>query len=461
MNKKDQKPTFNNNKSSSNQSNISQVNSQQKKGIAKDSKLHENKPHDSKSQDNKPQLDHNWQDDALDISLGYDEATLAIRAGYHRTDEGEHSEAIFATSSYVYQNAKDAADHFNGNKKGNVYSRHTNPTVRAFERRLALLEGGERCVATASGMGAILAMCLAYLKAGDHLLCAKQLFGSSVALFDTYFASFGVAVSYVDCFDNNAWQNAIQDNTKILYCESPSNPLAQIADIGFLANLAKSNGALLIVDNCFATPAIQKPLALGADIVIHSASKYIDGQGRVLGGALVGSDALMEKAFGVVRTGGISLSPFNAWVLLKGLETLSLRMRVHCDNANQVAKFLSNHHQVKAVHFSGLSDHPSHELAKRQHNGDNAFGAIVGFEVADQQAAWHIIDSTKMISITNNLGDAKTTITHPATTTHFRMSETARQEAGVSDGLIRLSVGLESVADILADLARGLDTLGD
>ncbi len=451
MNPKDQQLNNQLDNQNSNQPNISQPTNQ----------LQDNQLQDNKPQDNKPQLDHNWQDDTLDISLGYDEATLAIRAGYHRTDEGEHSEAIFATSSYVYQNAKDAADHFNGNKKGNVYSRHTNPTVRAFERRLALLEGGERCVATASGMGAILTMCLAYLKAGDHLLCAKQLFGSSVALFDTYFASFGVAVSYVDCFDNTAWQNAIQDNTKILYCESPSNPLAQIADIAFLAQLAKDKGALLIVDNCFATPAIQKPLALGADIVIHSASKYIDGQGRVLGGALVGSDALMEKAFGVVRTGGISLSPFNAWVLLKGLETLSLRMRVHCDNANQVAQFLSNHQQVKAVHFSGLIDHPSHELVKRQHIANNAFGAIIGFEVADQKAAWHIIDSTKMISITNNLGDAKTTITHPATTTHFRMSKTARQEAGVSDGLIRLSVGLEAVKDIIADLARGLDTLGD
>lgn len=408
-------------------------------------------------------LDDNWQSDALDPSLGFFEETLAIRGGYHRTDEGEHGEAIFTTSSYVYKSAKDAADHFDGTKKGNVYSRHTNPTVRAFERRLALLEGGERCVATASGMGAILTMCLAYLKAGDHLLCAKQLFGSSVALFDTYFKAFGVEVSYVDCFDNDAWTNAIQPNTKVLYCESPSNPLAQIADLSFLARLAHDNGALLIVDNCFATPAIQKPLELGADVVIHSASKYIDGQGRVLGGALVGSDELMEKAFGVVRTGGISLSPFNAWVLLKGLETLNLRMKAHCENANQVAQFLANHKAVKKVHFSGLPDHASHDIAKRQHSHldvqGGAFGAIIGFEVADKTQAWHVIDSTRVISITNNLGDAKSTITHPASTTHFRMTPEQRVEAGVNDGLIRLSVGLENVNDIIKDLGRGLDSL--
>ncbi len=410
------------------------------------------------------QLDPNWLHDALDLSQDYQDQTIAVRAGYHRTDEGEHNEAIFATSSYVYPSAKDAADHFNGNKKGNVYSRHTNPTVRAFERRLATLEGGARCVATASGMGAILTMCLAYLKAGDHLLCAKQLFGSSVALFDTYFKPFGVEISYVDCFDNAAWQAAIRPNTKVLYCESPSNPLAQIADITFLANLAHTNGALLIVDNCFATPALQKPLTLGADVVIHSASKYIDGQGRVLGGALVGSEELMEKAFTVIRTGGISLSPFNAWVLLKGLETLSLRMKAHCENANQVAEFLHNHPNVTKVHFSGLPDHPSHHVAKRQHIALNnvqggAYGAIIGFEVADQAAAWHVIDHTKVISITNNLGDAKSTITHPATTTHFRMTPEQRAEAGVNEGLIRLSVGLEDVVDIINDLKWGLDSL--
>lgn len=405
-------------------------------------------------------LDDNWQSDALDLSLGYAEQTIAVRGGYHRSDEGEHSEAIFTTSSYVYESAADAAAHFDGRKKGSIYSRHTNPTVRTFERRLAALEEGERAVATASGMGAILTMCMAYLESGDHLLAAKQLFGSSVALFDNYMVKYGVSVTYVDCFDNDAWAAAMQDNTKLLFCESPSNPLAQICDIGYLSELAHEHGALLAVDNCFATPAIQKPLTLGADVVVHSATKYIDGQGRVLGGALVGSDELMEKAFTVIRTGGISLSPFNAWVFIKGLETLSLRMQAHCDNANKVAAFLAAHPKVSQVHFSGMTDHPAHELAKRQHHKEGCFGAIIGFEVVGgQPAAWHVIDSTRMVSITNNLGDAKTTITHPATTTHFRMTPEQRVAAGVNDGLIRLSVGLEDVNDIIADLSRGLDTL--
>lgn len=409
-------------------------------------------------------LDSNWQDDALDLSAGYGMQTLAIRAGQHRTDEGEHSEVIFTTSSYVYESAADAAAHFDGSKKGNVYSRHTNPSVRTFERRLAALEGGERAVATASGMGAILTMCLAYLKAGDHLLAAKQLFGSSIGLFNNYFVKYGVEVSYVDCFDNEAWENAIQDNTRVIYCESPSNPLGQIADLSFLSQLAHSHDALFIVDNCFATPAIQKPLDFGADVVIHSATKYIDGQGRVLGGALVGSEALMQQAFTVVRSGGISMSPFNAWVFTKGLETLSLRMQAHCHNANKVAKFLNDHPNVSRVHFSGLVDHPAHEIAKRQHHRSECFGAIMGFEVISEgrtakEAAWHVIDSTQMVSITNNLGDAKTTVTHPATTTHFRLSAEDRAAAGVNESLIRLSVGLEDVDDIITDLARGLDTL--
>lgn len=410
-------------------------------------------------------LDPNWRTDALDLGLDYGMQTIAVRAGQHRTDEGEHSEPIFTTSSYVYRSASDAAAHFNGSKTGNVYSRHTNPSVRTFERRLAALEGGERAVATASGMGAILTMCLAYLKAGDHLLAANQLFGSSIGLFNNYMAKFGVEVSYVDCFDNEAWAAAIQPNTKVMYCESPSNPLAQICDIGFLSQLGRANDILLVVDNCFGTPAIQRPLDLGADVVIHSATKYLDGQGRVLGGALVGSDALMQEAFTVVRSGGISMSPFNAWVFTKGLETLKLRMQAHCDNANQVAQFLNNHPNVEHVHFSGLSDHPSHDLAASQHHMKDGFGAIMGFEVKAtktfdaKSAAWHVIDSTQMVSITNNLGDAKTTVTHPATTTHFRLSAEARAEAGVKDSLIRLSVGLEDVDDIIKDLARGLDTL--
>ncbi|MDX2373148.1 O-succinylhomoserine sulfhydrylase [Psychrobacter sp. PP-21] len=415
-------------------------------------------------------LDPNWRNDALDLGLDYGMQTIAVRAGQHRTDEGEHSEPIFTTSSYVYQSAADAAAHFDGTKTGNVYSRHTNPSVRTFERRLAALENGERAVATASGMGAILTMCLAYLKAGDHLLAANQLFGSSIGLFNNYMAKFGVEVSYVDCFDNDAWANAVQPNTKVIYCESPSNPLAQICDIGYLSELCKANDILLVVDNCFATPALQRPLDLGADVVIHSATKYLDGQGRVLGGALVGSDKLMQDAFTVVRSGGISMSPFNAWVFTKGLETLKLRMQAHCHNANKVAEFLVNHPNVSTVHFSGLSDHSAHELATRQHHMKGGYGAIMGFEVKasdsnesnsrdTKEAAWHVIDSTQMVSITNNLGDAKTTITHPATTTHFRLTPEARAEAGVKDGLIRLSVGLEDVEDIIKDLARGLDSL--
>lgn len=415
-------------------------------------------------------LDPNWRSDALNLDLDYGMQTIAVRAGQHRTDEGEHSEAIFTTSSYVYESAADAAAHFNGDKTGNVYSRHTNPSVRTFERRLAALENGERAVATASGMGAILTMCLAYLKAGDHLLAANQLFGSSIGLFNNYMAKFGVEVSYVDCFDNDAWAKAVQPNTKVIYCESPSNPLAQICDIDYLSKLCKANDILLVVDNCFATPALQRPLDLGADVVIHSATKYLDGQGRVLGGALVGSDVLMQEAFTVVRSGGISMSPFNAWVFTKGLETLKLRMQAHCNNANQVADFLVNHPNVSTVHFSGLSDHPAHELATRQHHMKGGYGAIMGFEVKpsastdsnsqdSKAAAWHVIDSTQMVSITNNLGDAKTTITHPATTTHFRLTPEARAEAGVKDGLIRLSVGLEDVEDIIKDLARGLDSL--
>ena len=429
--------------------------------------MSQSQAHDDNNVD---KLDPNWRSDALNLNLDYGMQTIAVRAGQHRTDEGEHSEAIFTTSSYVYTSAADAAAHFNGDKTGNVYSRHTNPSVRTFERRLAALENGERAVATASGMGAILTMCLAYLKAGDHLLAANQLFGSSIGLFNNYMAKFGVEVSYVDCFDNEAWAKAVQPNTKVIYCESPSNPLAQICDIGYLSQLCKANDILLVVDNCFATPALQRPLDLGADVVIHSATKYLDGQGRVLGGALVGSDKLMQEAFTVVRSGGISMSPFNAWVFTKGLETLKLRMQAHCQNANQVAEFLVNHPNVSTVHFSGLSDHPAHELATRQHHMKGGYGAIMGFEVKasddtdsnsrdSKAAAWHVIDSTQMVSITNNLGDAKTTITHPATTTHFRLTAEARAEAGVKDGLIRLSVGLEDVEDIIKDLARGLDSL--
>lgn len=399
--------------------------------------------------------DYSWTHDALDLAQDYHPQTIAVRAGQFRTAEGEHNEPIYATSSYVYASAEAAAAHFNGQAVGNVYSRHTNPSVRLFERRLAALENAERCVATASGMGAICALALAFLKSGDHMICARQVFGSTKALFDGYFAKFGVSVDYADLTDLSDWQIKIRSNTKLLFIESPSNPLGQVGDIRALANLAHAHGALLAVDNCFATPILQKPLDLGADIVMHSASKYIDGQGRVLGGALLGSDSLMEQAFGVIRTAGISLSAFNAWILGKGLETLDLRMRAHCQNAMAVANFLSTHKSVVRVHYAGLPTDNGHALAKCQQSG--LYGAIIGVVLADKAAAWRLIDSTRLISITNNLGDAKTTITHPATTTHFRISQEDRNSAGVVDGLVRLSIGLEHADDIIKDLARGLD----
>lgn len=405
-----------------------------------------------------PRYDANWTTDALDLdNLDYGMQTLAVRAGQHRSDEGEHSEALYMTSSFVYADAADAAAHFAGEVKGNIYARFTNPSVRTFERRLAALEGGERCVATSSGMAAILTLCMAYLKAGDHLLAAKQLFGSSMSLFNNYLVKFGVTVTYVDVTNHAAWQAAIRDNTKLLYVESPSNPLAQIADIAFLSQLAHAHGALLAVDNCFATPALQQPLKFGADIVVHSATKYIDGQGRALGGALIGNADLLQEAHLFVRTAGPSMSPFHAWLFTKGLETLKLRMLAHSDNAMQVAQFLSNHPKVLTVHHAGLPDHPAYKLCKKQ---QLAPAAIVGFEVVNgRTGAWQVIDNTHMLSITGNLGDAKTTITHPATTTHARLTPEARADAGVTEGLIRLSVGLEDAKDIIADLARGLDTL--
>lgn len=388
-------------------------------------------------------------------------ATQAIRGGFCATGENEHSPAIFMTSSFSYGSAAEAAAHFSGEIKGNIYSRFTNPTVRVFEERLALLEGAERCVATASGMGAILTMCLAYLQAGDHLLASRALFGSTTSLFTNHVAKFGVEVTFVEADDNAAWQAAIQPNTKLLYCETPSNPLAQICDLAFLSELAHKHDALFAVDNCFCTPALQKPLAFGVDLVVHSATKYIDGQGRAIGGAILGNHELLDKAHGVVRTGGVSMSPFNAWVFLKGLETLELRMRAHCASAQALAEWLEVHPKVSKVHYAGLPSHPSHRLAAKQ---QSLFGAIIGFEVASgtldgKQAAWQVIDATRLLSITGNLGDAKSTITHPATTTHGRLSIEAKRDAGISDALIRVSVGLENVEDIKADLARGLDKL--
>ena len=384
---------------------------------------------------------------------GFD--TRAVRAGQHRTNEGENSEPIFLTSSYVFKNAAEAAARFSGAEPGNIYSRFTNPTVRAFEERLAALEGGEKCVATASGMVAILSTCLALLKSGDHIVSSRNIFGASVLLFNNYLAKFGIETSYVSLTDYGAWEKAIKPNTKLLFLETPSNPLTEIADIARLAKIAHAKGCLLVVDNVFCTPVLQQPLKLGADIVIHSATKYIDGQGRCVGGAVVGNkDLVGEKVYGFMRTCGPSLSPFNAWVFLKGLETLGLRMKAHSANALDLAQWLEKQKRVKRVYYPGLASHPQHELAKKQQSG---FGGIVSFELdGGKDAAWKLIDSTRVISITANLGDTKSTITHPATTTHGRITPEQRQDAGISDGLVRISVGLEDVGDLKHDLTRGL-----
>lgn len=383
--------------------------------------------------------------------------TLAIRGGYQRTQENEHAEAMFLTSSYVFENAAMAAKYFSNEVQGNVYSRYTNPTVRSFEKRLAAMEEGEQGVATASGMAATLSVIMALLQSGDHVVCSQDVFGSTRVMMDKYIAKFGVSVTYVPLVDLNAWQAAIQSNTKMLFCETPSNPLSEIADLETLSAVAKSADALLVVDNCFCTPVLQKPLQWGADIVVHSATKYIDGQGRCLGGAVVGSAALMEQVEGFLRAAGPTMSPFNAWVFLKGLETLRIRMQAHSTNAAALANWLQEHPAVAKVYYSGLANHPGHTLAKKQQSD---FGGVVAFEVAGgQAAAWRVIDSTQMLSLTANLGDAKTTIVHPATTTHGRLSDEERTQAGIGDGLIRVAVGLEDIIDIKADLERGLAAL--
>ncbi len=381
--------------------------------------------------------------------------TLALRTGHQRTQEGEHGEPIFLTSSFVYKNAADAAAHFSGEVPGNIYSRFTNPTVRMFEQRLAALEGAERCVATASGMAAILAVALAFLKAGDHVVCSRAVFGTTTTLFDKYMRKFAVDVTFVDLADLSQWQAAIQaGRTKLFFCESPSNPLSEVADLQALSDLAHQHNILFAVDNCLCTPALQQPLKFGVDLVIHSATKYLDGQGRALGGAVLGSSKLLEEVFGVIRSCGPSMSPFNAWIFLKGLETLKLRMDAHSKSGLELAIWLSTHPSVEKVYYSGLPENTGHELAKRQ---QRAFGGIVSFVVkGGREAAWGVIDQTQFISITGNLGDAKSTITHPATTTHGRLSDEAKLAAGIQEGLIRISVGLEEIEDIKADLARGL-----
>ncbi len=385
----------------------------------------------------------------------YDIETLAVRAGIVRSQFNEHSEALYLTSSFVFENAAQAAARFQGNEPGNIYSRFTNPTVTAFQDRLAVLEGAEACVATASGMSAILATAMALLKSGDHVVSSSGVFGATVQLFNNILSKFGVDTTYVDGTDPGAWEKALRPNTRFLYLETPSNPLTEVFDIPALARLARGAGALLVVDNCFCTPALQRPIDLGADLVIHSATKYLDGQGRVLGGAVLGKrELVMDGIYGFLRTAGPSLSPFNAWVLLKGLETLGIRMEAQSRSALELARWLEAHPRVMKVYYPGLPSHPQHELALRQQRSG---GAIVSFEVqGGREGAWRVIDSTKMISITANLGDTKTTITHPATTTHGRISDEARARAGITEGLVRVAVGLESVRDIRADLERGL-----
>ena len=382
--------------------------------------------------------------------------TQAIRTGHLRTGEGEHGEPIFTTSSFVFENAKEAAARFSGDQPGNVYSRFTNPTVRAFEQRLCAMESGDYAVATASGMAALLTTGLALLKSGDHVVLSRSLFGSTISLFTGIFSRLGVKASFVELNDIDSWAESITSHTRLLILETPSNPLLELADISQLAELAHSKGVLLVVDNVLCTPVLQRPLELGADIVIHSATKYLDGQGRCIGGAVVTrSEEHYKDLFNALRTGGAAMSPFNAWVFLKGLETLSLRMRAHCTNALNVATWLEARPEVSRVYYPGLASHPNHQLAVRQQN--DLFGGMVSFEVAGgREGAWRVIDNTQLLSITANLGDTRSTITHPATTTHARLSEDERAAAGITEGLIRVSVGHEDVDDLCTDLLRGL-----
>jgi O-succinylhomoserine sulfhydrylase len=395
-----------------------------------------------------------------DNKMGIDDeeygfSTRAVRSGQVRTLENEQSEPIFPTSSYVFASAAEAAARFSGEQPGNIYSRFTNPTVRTFEQRLAALEGAECCVATASGMSAITATIIGLLKAGDHIVSSRSIFGSTTVLFNNFIGKLGIETSFVELSDLSAWERAIRPETRLLFLETPSNPLTEIVDIKALAVIAHKHDCLLVVDNCFCTPALQQPISLGADIVIHSATKYIDGQGRCVGGAVCGTeDVVGDGVYGFLRTAGPTMSAFNAWVFLKGLETLKLRMQAHCANAHELARWLEQQPEVKRVYYPGLESHPQHALAKSQQQG---FGGLLSFELhGGKEEGWRLIDATKMLSITANLGDAKTTITHPATTTHGRLTPEQRDEAGVSDGLIRVAVGLEDIEDIKTDLARGM-----
>jgi len=383
--------------------------------------------------------------------------TLSVRAGTRRTEFNEHAEAMFLTSSFCFENSAQAAEKFANAEQGFIYSRFTNPTVAMFQDRLAALEGAEACVATSSGMAAIFATALSLLQSGDHIVCSRAVFGATTQMFSTILNKFGIETTYVDVVDLNSWSSAIRNNTKMFYLETPSNPLTEIANIREISKLAKSCGAVFVVDNCFCTPALQKPLTMGADVVIHSATKYLDGQGRVLGGAVLGTQEFIGKVFTLIRTTGPTLSAFNAWVLLKGLETLSLRLEKQSHNALELASWLEKHPKVKRVYHPGLASHPQHELAMQQQSQG---GAILSFLVKGSRSeAWKVIDSTQLCSITANLGDTRTTITHPATTTHARITQEARDAAGIGENLVRVSVGLENIEDLKTDLQRGLQLI--
>ncbi|RVT88064.1 O-succinylhomoserine sulfhydrylase [Inhella crocodyli] len=388
--------------------------------------------------------------------------TLAVREGLPASPWGENSEALLLTSSFCHPNAATAAARFAGEEEGYVYSRFSNPTVTMMERRLAALEGAEACIATSSGMAAILLLCMGVLKAGDHVVCSRSVFGSTIKLLQSEMGKFGVESTFVSQTDVAEWRAALRPTTRLLMAESPTNPLTEVCDIRALADLAHGAGALLAVDNCFATPALQRPLSMGADVVIHSGTKYLDGQGRVIAGALCASQALIDKTLTpVLRSAGMSLSPFNAWVVLKGLETLDIRMKAQCANALAVAQWLLEQPAVRRVHYPGLGNHPQHALAMVQQSGLG--GAVVSFDVgagldpdADRARAFAVIDRTRYLSITANLGDTKTTVTHPSSTSHGRLTEPQRQAAGIGQGLIRLAVGLEHIDDLKAELAQML-----
>ena len=379
--------------------------------------------------------------------------TLAIREGLTPGFEQEHSDPIYATSSFVFESAEQAAATFSGERDGNTYSRFSNPTVSVFERRLAALEGGEEGVATSSGMAAILTLCLTVVRAGDHVICSRNVFGSTIGLFNNILKKLDISVTFVALRELEEWRQAVTPKTKLFFCETPSNPLCEVGDIQEIANIAHNSGALLAVDNCFCTPALQRPLSLGADVVMHSATKYLDGQGRVLGGALVGSEDLMAEARGFVRVCGPSMSPFNAWIFSKGLETLQLRMDAHSQRAQALAEWLEQHAAAKKVNYCGLKSHPDHSLAAAQ---QSAFGGVLSFEVdGGRDRAWTFINAVRLMSLTANLGDVKTTVCHPASTTHGRLTDEQKQQGGITEGLIRIAVGLEDLEDLMRDCERG------